>query len=153
MVAVVTDVFGARRIDQPDATDPLMQPVEWQGQVYYTTRYFHRQYLIHMAEQGRKVTHKRHDNFLRVVRAMPIYHLLIEQGDIVVLEWDPAPQTRTQNLSSCLRRLQYNPLILLNATAQLELTHHLDDEPSKTLAYVHLPSLGAARRYHRIVLG
>jgi hypothetical protein len=27
----ITGIFGARRIDAPAATNPLMQPVEWQG--------------------------------------------------------------------------------------------------------------------------
>jgi hypothetical protein len=132
MVAVVKAIPGARVVPEPDAMDPLMQPVEWQGQLYYTTRYFHRQYLTHMAEQGRKVTHKRFDNFQRKLRGMPIYHLLVEHSDIIELCWD---EGRTSNLRSLFRALQYNPITLLNATAQLELTHHLDDEPSKTLAY------------------
>jgi hypothetical protein len=142
MVTVVKNVFGARLLHEPEDTNPLMQPVEWQGQIYFTTRYFHQLYLAHMAEQGRKVTHKRHDNFLRVVRAMPIYHLLVERGDIVELLWtDFVAQTQDMSFEGiALRRafeaVKRHRLILLNATAQLELTHHLDDEPSKTLAYV-----------------
>jgi hypothetical protein len=132
LVTVVKDVFGARRIDQPDVTDPLMQPVEWQGQLYYTGQYFHQQHLMHVAEQGGKVTHKRYDNFHRWLRRKPVYHLLLQQGDILVLPWNEA---LTSKLRSVFQAVGYRLLTLLNATAQAELTHHLNDEPSKTLAY------------------
>jgi hypothetical protein len=55
---------------------------------------------------------------------MPIYRILVERGDIVVLQWDPTPTSATHILSHCFRQLQYRPLTLLNATAQIDLTHH-----------------------------
>jgi hypothetical protein len=113
---------------------PLMQPVEWQGQIYFTSQYFHLDYIANSPDGGK---HRQHKNFIRVIRAIPAYHEYLTKGDIVEISWDRIKTEAAQNLSQwkpLFEATGYQPLTLLNATGQSELSHHLEDEASKQMA-------------------
>jgi hypothetical protein len=110
--------------------DSLLQPIEWQGQLYYTAQYFHTWYLHHGQGQDWKLRHTRLDNFVRVIERMPAFHTHVENGDIVVL----TPKNCSQHLRALLQRSRQK-LVLLNAKAQAALTHHLDDPSSISMSY------------------
>jgi hypothetical protein len=55
-------------------------------------------------------------------------------------------QQNTSQRHARLARPGYYDLILLGVTAQLALTHHLDDERSKEIAYRHNKSAAEHRR-------
>jgi hypothetical protein len=130
--------------EQQDSTqsvsnvNPLMQAIEWEGKTYFTSRYFHQNYITGRMEAGQKVTHARHDNFFRVIQSMPIYHILVQRQDIVELYWKslkdkPLPHV----LRKAFEAVHYNRLVLINDIGQVELSHHLDDNTSKAMAYTH----------------
>jgi hypothetical protein len=129
----------------------LFQPVVYQGQEYYTSQYFHQQYITNSAHGGK---YQRHDDFLRLLRTIETYKIYTQQGDIVELVWSQVnsltPNQRQyvvtgSNLSSnpsapfkmLFQATNYRPITLLNATAQLALSHYLDDELNKLLYYMH----------------
>lgn len=113
---------------------PLMQPVPWQGQEYFTSQYFHAQYLANSQYGGK---YRQHSNFLQVVRAIPAYRLYVNQRDIAELSWNRIKAEANEILIYFQPLFQvagYRPLTLLNATAQIALANFLDDEESKKLA-------------------
>lgn len=115
--------------------DPLMQPVTYNGQEYFTSQYFHRQYQTNAGMQGK---YRQHAHFLRLLRGIEAYHLYREQGDITELTWKEAKEGAIPNRDQwqpLFHATGYQPLTLLNATAQLALHQHLDDELSKQIAY------------------
>src|SRR5713101_4991946 len=108
-----------------------MAPVSYQGQAYLTSQYFHRLYLNNSPVGGK---YQRHDHFLRVLRTAPLYEDYLRLGNIVELTWndgkatkDVLPPNRGQ-WQTLFQATGFHPLVLLNATAQSELAHHLDDE-------------------------
>ena len=112
----------------------LMQPVEWQGQIYFTSQYFHREYLINSQYGGK---YQRHKHFVRVIKAIPIYADLVAIGNIVEISWDRIKTEADQILvqwKPLFEGTGYQPLTLLNAVGQEELFHHLEDEESKKRA-------------------
>jgi hypothetical protein len=114
--------------------DPLMQPVTYQGQAYYTSQYFHRQYIANSQAGGK---HRRYDHFIHVLRSIEAYATYVEHGDIRTLYWQQLKEEQPGNLgyfTSLFRATGYQPLTLLNATAQAALSHHLDDELSKQMS-------------------
>jgi hypothetical protein len=114
---------------------PLMAVVEFDGQLYYTSQYFHRQYLAN-SDLG-KGKYQRHDNFRRMLRGIEAYRLYQEQGAIVEVPWESIKSKGTPLLSTLkplFHAAGYADLILLNATAQAALSHHLDDELSKQVS-------------------
>ena len=124
---------------------PLMQPVEWQGQAYFTSQYFHAQYLANSQFGGK---YRRHSDFLRVIRSIPAYALYVTQGDIAELDWNRMKAEGKQVLLSFQPLFQaagWNPLTLLNATTQLALANFLDDEESKKLSVA--TNTSAARQF------
>lgn len=114
--------------------DPLMQPVRYNGQEYFTSQYFHRQY---QESAGLKGKYQRHHNFLKLLRSIEAYKLYIEQDDIVELTWGEMKEANPNRIQwqPLFHGTGYQPLTLLNATAQLALHQHLDDELSKQIAY------------------
>jgi len=111
-----------------------MQPVQWQGQEYFTSQYFHTQYLANSQYGGK---YQRHSDFLRVIRSIPAYALYVAQGDIAELDWSRIKSEGKPILLSFQPLFQaagWNPLTLLNATTQIALANFLDDEESKKLA-------------------
>lgn len=113
----------------------LFQPIAWQGQQYFTSQYFHRQYLTNSQNSTK---YQRHSDFLRIIRGMEAYAIYVQQGDIVELRWSQVKSSSTQDLRLALTPVfearGYQELYLLNATAQVALSHHLDDELSKQLS-------------------
>lgn len=116
-------------------TSPLMQPVSHNGQLYFTSQYFHQQYLANSPHRG-KYAH--HHHFLKVLRAIEAYESYVQNRDIIELSWQQVKSSRNPILVSTLEPLfvdrGYQKLYLLNATAQVALSHHLDDEISKEMS-------------------
>lgn len=109
---------------------PLMQPVHYNNQEYFTSQYFHAQYLANSPHGGK---YRRHPNFLRALRTIDTYQHYIEHADIVELSWQQGGFAESI-LDSVFLSTGYKPLTLLNATAQLALSHHLDDLVSQALS-------------------
>ena len=77
------------------------------------------------------------------MKTIPAYGLYIQHGDLIELHWVPKRQQAKAESALVLQINQlepqfqaagYKPLYLLNATAQLALSHHLDDELSKQVS-------------------
>lgn len=113
---------------QPARTqdNPLMQPISHNGEMRYTTQYFHAQYL--QAHNDAPKKYQRHTDFLRMLRSLPLYADYVELGHIVELHYGKdRGDSLTQNLRQLYKSTGYQPIVLLNATAQAELSHHLGD--------------------------
>ena len=123
------------RVSELVPQSPLMQPVFYQGQEYFTSQYFHTQYVTNSPHGGK---YRRHDSFLRLLRSIETYNDYVAQEAIVELPYKQAKTYQHQNgvsdFTPLFQAAGYRPLTLLNATAQVELSHHLDDELSKQLA-------------------
>lgn len=120
--------------------DVLMQPVMWEGQEYYTSQYFHREY---QANAGLQSKYQQHSHFSRLLRSIEAYDLYVEQGDIVELSWREYKLLKNNSyptrgpvkiLDAMFVATRYQPLTLINKTGQIALTHHLDDEFSKQMS-------------------
>ena len=124
--------------------NPLMQPVEWQGKEYRTSHYLHQYYLANSEHAGKYV---RHANFLRVLTRLEAYQDYIEKGDIVVLPTLRWVRNALQLVNSeyeftndfkILRDVfaanDHKRIYLVNATIQVALSHHLDDQENKQLS-------------------
>lgn len=109
---------------------PLMQPVHYHGQDYFTSQYFHAQYLANSPHGGK---YRQHRHFLQALRLIDAYAMYCANLDIVELVWNDV-KSGTYNLSSLFKTTSYNPITLLNATAQVALSHHLDDLASQALS-------------------
>jgi hypothetical protein len=114
-------------------SSPLMQPVHYNGQTYYTGQYFHQLYRANSDAGGK---YKQAAHFLRLIRSIEAYPFYVESGDIVELtkadaELALADGEADPNLGSAFKATFGKPIMLINATAQVALTHHLDDEVSK----------------------
>lgn len=113
---------------------PLMQPVTYDGQQYFTSQYFHQQYLANSSLTGK---YRQHSHFVRLLRSIEPYRKHLDRGDIVEITWHRVNTEGIQNRDSFKPLFQaagWNPLTLLNATAQLAMSHHLDDELSKQMS-------------------
>lgn len=123
--------------------NPLMQPVCWEGQWYYTSNYYHVMYLHNVHEHGQEGKYERHGHFLDALRAWPSYHLYLGQKDIIVLSWRTVRAVKTGQTadfgfwSTVCKANGWHDLVLLNQTAQAELYHHLEDPLSQETAYLH----------------
>src|SRR5262245_52340988 len=107
---------------------PLMQPVEWHSEMYLTSHYFHHQYLTNSPKGGK---YTRHADFLRVLRSIEAYRVYVAQGDIVELTMAHVKAEGTHNLryfQALFQAAGWRLLVLLNTTAQIALSHHLEDE-------------------------
>ena len=109
--------------------NPLMSLVRYEGQDYYTSQYFHAMYR---GNAGKK--YKLIGDFTRLIRAMEAFDKYVERRDIVELDWKSMKDKTdgpNASLKSAFVAAGYQPLMLINATAQVALLHHLDDEVSK----------------------
>jgi len=114
--------------------NPLMQPVMFNGQVYFTSQYFHQQYRANSNDGGK---YAQLNNFNKLIRGIETYTNYVELSDIVELEWShvkDSGNSKMESLKSLFKHNSYNPIMLINATAQVALTHHLDDEISKSIS-------------------
>jgi hypothetical protein len=129
--------------------DALMFPLHWQGQDYLTSAKLHADYVRNATEQGEHPKYQRHPHYLRVIRSIPNYLILIEQKDILIADKKAlitSNNVLNQKLVSLLQPFfaanDGKRITFLNATAQMELTHHLDDLLNQEIAYRH-SKLGA----------
>lgn len=114
-----------------DTSTTLLRPVFYDGELYFTSHYFHRMYLLNSQGDGK---YGELFNFNKLIRSIETYPLYVERGDIVELEWKPLKEKGDSNLEllkPAFEATGYRPIMLINATAQVALTHHLDDEISK----------------------
>jgi hypothetical protein len=114
---------------------PLMSVVEFDEQQYFTSQYFHRQY-IENSEVG-KGKYRRHDHFREKLKSIDTYAYYLGNRDVVELTWEETknrPPEFSGRFKPLFKATGYYDLILLNATAQAAFTHHLDDEESKKLS-------------------
>lgn len=109
--------------------NPLMQPVQFNGQVYFTSQHFHSHYKSNAGDKYSSLS-----SFNKLLRSIETYDKYVDNGDIVELVWSDAKKLADSNLDSVFKSTTYKPLLLINATAQLALSHHLDDEISKTIS-------------------
>ena len=105
----------------------LMQPIQWNGQVYFTSHYFHQQYQENSKDGGKYAELK---NFNKLVRGIEAYKEYADKADIVELN----KSETGSDLEPVFKATRGNPIMLINATAQVALTHHLDDEVSKSVS-------------------
>lgn len=108
--------------------NPLLQPIHYNGQIYFTSHHLHQYYK---SNDGGK--YELLKNFNRLIRSIEAYQNYVDQGDIVELDWQLAKATGS-NLEPVFESISYKPIMLINATAQIALTHHLDDEISKQVS-------------------
>jgi hypothetical protein len=103
-------------------SNPLMQPVQYMGQTYFTGQYFHQMYRNNSDTNGK---YKQASHFVRLIRSIETYQNYVNDGDIVELNWKEIKESGIQNMDS-LKELfktnSYNPIMLINATAQVALT-------------------------------
>jgi len=126
--------------DMVPTNDILMQPVTWDGQEYFTSQYFHRQYI---ESSGLEAKYQQYSHFARLVRSIETYPIYVENGDILEIPWSEYksfknkgihPRDSLEKLYELFIATSYNPLMLINKTGQIALTHHLDDEMSKQMS-------------------
>lgn len=122
--------------------DPLMQPILWNGKEYRTSHYLHRDYRANSPHGGK---YQRHDSFIRLLKGLEAIALYQEQGDFVMLIYDKTMFRRStelvehnnnKGLYDAFRAVSFKTLYLVNATIQVALSHHLDDEENKRLSVV-----------------
>lgn len=66
--------------------------------------------------------------------SLRVFHGLVKNaGNVVELRYSQADSIK-QGLLQLFKLTGYKPLILLDATAQIALSHHLDDEVSKQMS-------------------
>lgn len=112
-------------------SNPLMQPIHYNGQVYFTSQYFHQMYRRN-AEGWGKYGQLKHFN--RMIRSIEAYENYIQRNDIIEITWNEAKKITSPDFGPVFESVSYNPLMLINATAQVALTHHLDDAISKEMS-------------------
>jgi len=106
----------------PQAVSPLMQAIQYNGGIYFTSHYFHVMYGNNGGEK-----YARLDHFNRLIRSIETYKNYLDSMDIIELSGkETAPE-----LGAVCKATKRNPIMLINATAQVALTHHLDDAVSK----------------------
>lgn len=110
-------------------TNLIMQPIQYNGQTYFSSQYFHSQYR---GNNGDKYAQLK--DFNRLIRGIETYQSYLDREDIVELTWQVAKQITGAGFAPVFESIGYRPLMLINATAQIALTHHLDDEISKTVS-------------------
>lgn len=110
---------------------PLFAPIRYNDQEYFASQYFHQQYLANSPHGGK---HKRYDSFMRLLRSIEAYARYVSQGDIQEVAWNKDQPHFCGYLKPVFHAAGYHPLTLLNATAQLAMSHHLDDELSQQMS-------------------
>lgn len=108
--------------------NPLFQPVHYAGQIYFTSQYFHQQYQANKSVGGK---YSQLQHFNRLIRNIETYPDYVVRRDIVELtkESEAGP-----DFGPVFKASYGKPIMLINATAQVALTHHLDDEVSKLIS-------------------
>lgn len=112
-----------------ETQNPLMLPIQFEEQVYFTSHYFHSQYKNNAGEKYTQLK-----NFNALIRSIETYQDYVSRKDIVELTWQEAKNSTDFNFKPVYESTAYKPIMLINATAQLALSHHLDDAISKTIS-------------------
>ena len=115
----------------PTSAAPLLAPVVYEGQTYFTSQYFHQQYRSNNQHHGK---HRRYDSFMRLLHSIEAYALYLDKGDIIEVQWNRDKPHLCGEFQPLFQATGYHPITLLNATAQLAMSHHLDDELSKQMS-------------------
>ena len=113
---------------------PLFLPVKYQGELYFTSQYFHQQYHANKPDGGK---YSKLADFNRLIRSIETYQNYIDRNDIVEIKSKidiDLGGSETHNLRLAYNSNNYAHIMLINATAQIALTHHLDDEVSKSIS-------------------
>jgi hypothetical protein len=122
------------------SSDPLMQPILWNGKEYRTSHYLHRVYLANSPHRGK---YRKHGDFIRKIKNLETYQIYIETGDLVVLPSykeaieriaNIATLNDNNNLRASFQAIGWQILYLVNETIQVAMCHHLDDEENKRLS-------------------
>lgn len=108
--------------------NPLMLPIQYNGQVYITSQRLHAEYKNNDGSKYRQLK-----DFNRLIRSIEAYQNYVDNKDIVELTWQEVKGTSAE-FAPVFESTGYKPLMLINATMQLALSHHLDDEISKTIS-------------------
>lgn len=108
--------------------NPLMLPVHYGDEVYFTSHYFHAQYLANKPEGAK---YKQLPHFNRLIKSLETYSDYVSRNDIVELEWGLITDPDFGSVDHLFKETRKKPIMLISATAQIALTHHLDDEISR----------------------
>lgn len=76
-------------------TSPLLSVIAYQGQDYFTSQYFHAQYVTNSPHSGK---YRRHADFIRTIRSIASYTIYVDRSDIVALTFDRIKSEATQDL-------------------------------------------------------
>jgi hypothetical protein len=103
----------------PIESSPLMQPVHYKGQTYFTGQYFHQMYRTNSNADGR---YKQFQHFARLIRSIETYPQYLAAGDIVELEKADAEHALASGeagpeLGLAFKATFGKPIMLINATA------------------------------------
>ena len=69
----------------PQETSPLMQAIQFNGGIYFTSQYFHKMYGNNGGKKYEQLQH-----FNRLIRSIETYQDYIDRGDIIELTKDEA---------------------------------------------------------------
>lgn len=120
--------------------EPLMQPIFLNRKEYRTSHFLHRDYQANSPHGGK---FQRHDNFIRVLKNIEAFDIYKDQQDVIIFEsykkamggsTNLVELNKNKALHDAFKAVSYKTLILVNATIQVALSHHLDDEESKKLS-------------------
>lgn len=109
--------------------DPRFEPVVIEGKTYITSHLLHRQ-----KREAGLTKHQRHGHFMEMIENIDSYSKLADADHFKKLVWGICKKEGTENIGPLMKANSYNPILLLDATAQKEIEHFLDDEASKTSA-------------------
>jgi hypothetical protein len=118
----------------PETLSPLFLCISVNHQDYFSDHYFHREYVRNSPHGGK---YRRHDNFRRLLKSIETYSTYIDRQDIIELTWNGVKSGPTQDLSvwqPLFKASGYHDIVLINATAQIALSHHLDDVVNKQIS-------------------
>ena len=105
--------------------NPLMGILNLDGKDYITSLHLQSIYNFNGGEK-----YKRLNDFNRLIRSIEIYPNYLNSKDIIEIVYD-REEIRGAEIASLLKSNSYNPIMLITASVQAALSHHLDDEISK----------------------
>lgn len=105
------------------ATNPLMDIIEFNGKKYITSKRFHEEY-----KPTRRVSDTNQS-----IRSMPAYTNLVESGHIVDVTREYADSDASGVLPLVVKSNAYNPVMLIDPVAQKEIEHHFQVSVSQAV--------------------
>lgn len=76
-------------------TNPLMLPVQYNGQTYLTSQFLHANYKNNDGGKYEQLPH-----FNRLIRSIETYSIYIKRGDIIELTWKDLKNQTDPNIGS-----------------------------------------------------